>query len=103
MRAPIAVALAALVFGGAVPRAAAQDRGAGVAASTAKASAPVDLTGYWVALVTEDWRFRMGNPRKGDDRAVPLTEEGRKIADTWDPAADEAAGNQCKGYGAGAI
>ena len=36
------------------------------AAATAKASAPMDLTGYWVALVTEDWRFRMVTPRKGD-------------------------------------
>ena len=27
---------------------------------TAKAAAPFDLTGYWVAMVTEDWRFRMG-------------------------------------------
>jgi len=70
---------------------------------TAKASAPVDLTGYWVAFVTEDWRFRMITPRKGDYQPVPMTPEARKIADAWDPAADEAAGNQCKSYGAGAI
>jgi len=70
---------------------------------TAKASAPVDLTGYWVAFVTEDWRFRMITPRKGDYQPVPITPEARKVADAWDPAADEAAGNQCKAYGAGAI
>jgi hypothetical protein len=70
---------------------------------TAKASAPVDLTGYWVAFVTEDWRFRMITPRKGDYQPVPMTPEARKVADAWDPAADEAAGNQCKSYGAGAI
>lgn len=70
---------------------------------TAKASAPVDLTGYWVAFVTEDWRFRMITPRKGDYQPVPMTPEARKIADAWDPAADEAAGNQCKAYGAGAV
>jgi hypothetical protein len=69
----------------------------------AKESAPFDLTGYWVAFVTEDWRFRMVTPHKGDYQAVPLTEQARKIADAWDPAADEAAGNQCKAYGAGAI
>jgi hypothetical protein len=103
MRAAIAITLTALVLAAALPRAAGQDRGAGASAITAKASAPVDLTGYWVALVTEDWRFRMVTPRKGDYRTVPLTEEARKIADTWDPAADEAAGNQCKAYGAGAI
>ncbi len=73
------------------------------AASTAKASAPVDMTGYWVAFVTEDWRFRMITPRKGDYQAVPMTPEARKVADAWDPAADEAAGNQCRGYGAAAI
>ncbi|PWU05891.1 MAG: hypothetical protein C5B51_13475 [Terriglobia bacterium] len=63
----------------------------------------MDLTGYWVALVTEDWRFRMITPRKGDYRSVPMTEQARKIADAWDPAADEASGNQCKAYGAAAI
>jgi hypothetical protein len=70
---------------------------------TAKESAPIDLTGYWVAFVTEDWRFRMITPRKGDYQAVPMTEQARKVAGAWDPAADEAAGNQCKAYGAAAI
>jgi hypothetical protein len=73
------------------------------AAGTAKSSAAVDLTGYWVAFVTEDWRFRMITPPRGDYRAVPMTAEARKIADTWDPVADEASGNPCKAYGAAAI
>jgi hypothetical protein len=73
------------------------------AATAAKASAPIDITGYWVAFVTEDWRFRMITPRKGDYQPVPMTPEARKVADAWDPAADEAAGNQCKSYGAGAL
>src|SRR5215472_11026215 len=68
-----------------------------------KAAAPVDLTGYWVSLVTEDWRFRMVTPAKGDYASVPLNPEGRKVADAWDPDKDEAAGNQCKSYGAAAI
>ena len=103
MRGRIAVMLAALASAAALPRAIGQDRGAGAAEGTAKASAPVDLVGYWVALVTEDWRFRMVTPRKGDYRAVPLTEVAKKIADRWDPAADEESGNQCKSYGAAAI
>jgi hypothetical protein len=70
---------------------------------TAKASAPMDVTGYWVSFVTEDWRFRMVTPRKGDYQAVPMNAEARKVANAWDPAADEAAGNQCKAYGAPAI
>ncbi len=68
--------------------------------ATPKAAAPVDLTGYWVSAVTEDWLYRMVTPAKGDYTSVPLNAEGRKLADTWNPAADEAAGNQCKAYGA---
>jgi hypothetical protein len=64
---------------------------------------PVDLTGQWVAAVTEDWNYRMKTPAKGDYTGVPLNAEGRKVADAWDPAKDEAAGNQCKAYGAPAI
>jgi hypothetical protein len=86
------------------PRAAGQNLGAPAGpAATAKASAPMDLTGYWVAFVTEDWRFRMITPRKGDYQAVPMTDQARKIANAWDPVADEASGNQCKAYGAAAI
>jgi hypothetical protein len=70
---------------------------------TPKAIAPEDITGYWVSLVTEDWRWRMVTPAKGDYDGVPINPEGRKTADAWDPAKDEAAGNQCKAYGAGAI
>ena len=70
---------------------------------TPQASAPIDLTGNWVSIVTEDWRWRMVTPPKGDYGSVPLTPEARKTADSWDPAKDEAAGNQCKAYGAGYI
>src|SRR3954468_1894781 len=64
---------------------------------------PVDLTGQWVAAVTEDWNYRMMTPTKGDYTGVPLNAEGRKVADAWDPAKDEASGNVCKAYGAPAI
>jgi hypothetical protein len=57
------------------------------------------MTGYWVSIVTEDWRWRMF-PNKGDYAGVPLNAEGRKAADAWDPAKDESAGEQCKAYGA---
>jgi hypothetical protein len=70
---------------------------------TPKAAAPVDLTGYWVSVVNEDWRFRMVPPAKGDYQSVPMNAEGIKTADAWDPAKDEAAGEQCKYYGAAAI
>jgi len=67
---------------------------------TAKAAALYDLTGYWVSVVTEDWRFRMVMPPKGDYTGVFLNPAGRKIADAWDPAQDAASGQQCKSYGA---
>jgi len=70
---------------------------------TPQAAAPEDLTGYWVALVTEDWRWRMVTPPKGDVASIPLNPAGREAANAWDPAKDEAAGNQCKAYGAAAI
>jgi hypothetical protein len=56
-----------------------------------------------VSVVSEDWRFRMITPRRGDYQGVPMTPEARKIADAWNPAADAAAGNQCRAYGAAAI
>src|ERR1700674_4385099 len=77
--------------------------GAPPAPVSPREGALVDVTGYWVAVVTEDWRFRMVTPPKGDYASVPLNPEGRRVADTWDPAKDEAAGNQCKSYGAAAL
>src|SRR5581483_117062 len=69
----------------------------------AKTIAPIDLTGYWVSIITEDWRFRMITPPKGDTEGVPLNQAGQKLAAAWDPAKDEAAGEQCKSFGAPAI
>lgn len=68
--------------------------------SSPHAGAPVDLTGYWVSVITEDWRFRMVTPPKGDYPGVPLNPEGRKLADQWDPAKDISAGEQCRAFGA---
>ena len=52
------------------------------------ASAAIDLTGYWVSVVNEDWRWRMVTPPKGDYASVPMTDEARKVADTWDVSKD---------------
>ena len=68
-----------------------------------KDAAPVDLTGYWVSVVTEDWRWRMVTPAKGDFAGVPLNAEARTLGRAWDPVKDEAEGNQCKAYGAAGI
>ncbi len=91
--------LACLVLAGAAS--------AGVVAAetgTPKQRAPIDLTGYWVSIITEDWRWRMITPPKGDYESLfPLNDKGRKLADTWDPDRDTANGDQCKAYGAGGI
>ena len=78
-------------------------RGGRGVAQPARLAAPIDMTGYWVSVVTEDWKFRMVTPPKGNYSGVPLNAEGRKAADTWDPAKDEASGNQCKSYGAAGL
>jgi hypothetical protein len=78
----------------------AQGRGAATPPPTPRAMAPIDLTGYWVAVISEDWRWRMITPAKGDFPSIPLNREGQRVAEAWDPAKDEAAGEQCKAYGA---
>jgi hypothetical protein len=75
-------------------------RGGRGPAPPGRVAAPIDMTGYWVSVVTEDWKFRMVMPPKGNYSGVPLNAEGRKVADTWDP---DAAGNQCKAYGAAGL
>jgi hypothetical protein len=76
---------------------------AGATPQTPRSSAPIDLTGYWVAVVTEDWRHRMATPRKGDFESLPLNAEGRRVANEWNLDADNAAGLQCKAYGVGSL
>jgi hypothetical protein len=72
-------------------------------APTPKAAAPIDLTGYWVSVITEEWRYRMVTPGPGDYLLIPMTLEAKAVADAWDPAKDEAAGNQCRSYGAAGV
>ena len=80
----------------------AQRGGRGGVALSGQAGAGEDLTGYWVSLVTEDWRWRMMTPPKGDYPSIPLNAEGKRVADAWDPS-KETADDRCKAYGAGNI
>ena len=66
---------------------------------SAEASAPIDLTGYWVSQIVDEWRFRV-TPQKGDIAYLPINAEARKIAMAWDPDKDTSDGAQCKAYGA---
>ncbi len=97
--------MAMLAGAAAAPRA--QGGGPGGAgrggAPTGRVGARFDPTGYWVSLVTEDWRYRMFTPPRGDYGGIPLNDAGRAKADAWDPAKDEAAGEQCRAYGAGGV
>jgi hypothetical protein len=81
----------------------AQRGGRGGPPPTPRAAAAMDLTGYWVSVITEDWKFRMVTPRKGVYETLTLNAEGRRVGDTWDPARDEAAGEQCRSYSAANI
>jgi hypothetical protein len=103
----LAVAAAIATFVGVnVPDTDAQQQGRGgqgaavQSARTPRTLAPVDFTGYWAAAITEDWRFRMVTPPKGDYASVPLNADGVKAADAWDRDKDVAAGEQCKPFGA---
>jgi len=79
------------------------DQPAATAQSQAPAGTLLDLTGYWISIVTEDWRYRMMTMPKGEHPGVPLNAEGNRIANGWDPAKDEAAGEQCRAYGAAGV
>jgi hypothetical protein len=70
---------------------------------SAQAFAPMDITGHWVSLITDDWVYRMITPAHGDYSYIPLNPEGSRVADTWDAARDAAAGEDCKAYSAPAI
>lgn len=89
-------------WGGAAPQPAAPP-------PAAQQAALFDLTGYWVSVVGQDWRYRMITPAKGDYRGVPLNAAGRRIADAFDPA--QYGGEQyqtsaivdCRAYGGASL
>jgi hypothetical protein len=88
------VALAVIL--GLVPVGAQQNT---VRATSARAGAFIDITGQWVSVITEDWRWRMVTPPRGDTASVPLNPAGRKLAEGWDLGADRARGDLCKAFG----
>jgi cyclase len=87
------------------PRGAAVTRSAEAAVTSVpapgspRAVAPVDVTGYWVSVITEDWAWRMRTPPKGDYASVPLNGEGVRVADTWTQDQD----GSCLAFGAAAV
>jgi hypothetical protein len=97
----LALCAAALIL--TAPAIHAQRGGRGGAPASARDAAPLDLTGYWVSVIIEDWKYRMVTPKKGVFDALPLNAEARKIGQAWDPARDEAAGEQCRAYGAAGV
>lgn len=84
-----------------------------------RARAPFDMTGYWTAVITEDWHQRMLTAVKNDMGSgtfatgfggrgvgggnIPYNGAARQVVEAWDPARDEREGNQCKAYGAAGI
>lgn len=82
---------------------AAQAPAAPAAPQTPQSSAPIDLTGYWVSIVTESWRFRMVTPARGDYASIPITKAALDVADRWNAAKDVADGALCKAYGGAAM
>lgn len=99
-RTVLAVAVVALGING---QTLAQFPGGPAQQGPARDIAPIDLTGQWVSIVTEDWRFRMVTPPRNDFPGLPLNQAARAAAAAWDPERDEAEGNECKSYGAAAI
>jgi hypothetical protein len=65
---------------------------------TPRERAAIDMTGQWVAVVTEDWRWRMVTPPVGDTASLPLNERGRTATVAWDLDRDRAEGNLCKAF-----
>jgi hypothetical protein len=100
---PILAAAATLVlavFAWSAPKVTGQQGGGPPGAPPVpRAAAPIDLTGYWVSLIVDEWRFRV-TPQKGDILYLPINAEARRIAGEWDPDKDRADGNACRAYGA---
>jgi hypothetical protein len=74
-------------------------RGAAGPPKLPREAAPIDLTGYWVSVISEDWRVRMVVAQKGDWQFMPLNAEGSRVAMSNNPAAEDP----CKTYGAPGI
>jgi hypothetical protein len=73
--------------------------GRGGAPQSPREAAPFDMSGQWVSIVNEDWRWRMVTPPPGDFPGLPLSQAGRQLANAWDPSQDGA----CEAYGAAGL
>lgn len=100
---PPALTAAVLSFGVAAVSWGQPPAGRNATPPTPRAAAPYDITGYWVSIVTEDWRWRMMTPQVGDFASLPLTPAAREAANAWSLEADVQQGNACRPYGAGGI
>ena len=70
---------------------------------SARDQAPWDPSGYWVSLITQNWRWRMVVVGPGDYIGIPINAEAKRIADTFNRAEAEAAGKQCEAHGGGIV
>ena len=93
------VAAVALLVSFQHPTAAQGRGGRGAPPPTGRQGALVDMTGTWVAVITEDWQWRMVTPKPGDYESVPLNAEGQRVLKTWDTSKD----GMCDAYGVGGI
>jgi hypothetical protein len=91
---PARAIIAAVIAAALTPGIAAQQTG------SYQRLAPIDLTGTWVSVVTEDWHLRMIAPDKGDYEGLPVNDEAKRAMAAWEPGRDSDA---CKAYGAPAI
>ena len=86
-----------LLFG--VALGAQQQAGPTAPPPTPRQAAPIDVTGNWVSVITEEWRWRMITPPKGDFTSIPLSPAGKEASDRWEPSMD----GSCLAYGAGGV
>jgi hypothetical protein len=97
----VVIVTAAFLLGGAAHVRAQRGHAAEpLAPVTARALAPVDLTGVWVSVVTEDWRAQVEPPERRERSAIPLSPAGLSLVNARNPVKDETAGEACRGYGA---
>tara|TARA_R110000824_G_scaffold336_11_gene2416 strand:- start:75790 stop:76635 length:846 start_codon:yes stop_codon:yes gene_type:complete len=65
--------------------------------------APIELTGNWVSVITEDWHMRMITPPVGNFDGLPLTARAQEVASAVDLEQIERDGQACQAYGAARI
>jgi hypothetical protein len=70
---------------------------------TPRERALIDITGQWVAVVNEDWRWRMITAPVGDTSSLPVNAAARAAAAAWDIDKDRAEGNLCRAFGAAGL